>query len=192
MNEGAAHSPSLLLQDPSAYIKAHIRTVPDWPEAGVMFRDITPLLANPRVFRVLIDQFVHRYFSPRPDAIAGLDARGFIIGSVVAYELGIGFVPIRKKGKLPFTTVEETYELEYGSATVEMHTDAVKAGERVVLIDDLIATGGTMMAGKRLLERLGAVVVEGAAIVDLPELGGSRKLRASGLALFTLVDFAGH
>jgi adenine phosphoribosyltransferase len=179
-------------RDPAGYIKSHIRTVPDWPAPGVQFRDITPLLANPRVFRVLIDQFVHRYFSPRPDAIAGLDARGFIIGSVVAYELGIGFVPIRKKGKLPFTTVEETYELEYGSATVEIHTDAVKPGQRVVLIDDLIATGGTMMAGRRLLERLGAEVIEGAAIVDLPELGGSAKLRESGLALFTLVDFAGH
>ena len=181
-----------LIASPSEYIRAHIRTVPHWPEHGVMFRDITPLLANPRVFRVLIDQFVHRYFSPRPDAIAGLDARGFIIGAVLAFELGVGFVPIRKKGKLPFTTVEETYELEYGSATVEMHTDAVRAGDRVVLIDDLIATGGTMMAGRRLLERLGATVVEGAAIVDLPELGGSRRLREAGLPLFTLVDFEGH
>jgi adenine phosphoribosyltransferase len=177
---------------PAQYIRSHIRTVPDWPTPGVMFRDITPLLSQPRVFRVLIDQFVHRYFDVRPDVIAGLDARGFIIGSVVAYELNVGFVPIRKKGKLPFTTVEETYELEYGSATVEMHTDAVKPGDRVVLIDDLIATGGTMMAGKKLLERLGAQVIEGAAIVDLPELNGSAKLRASGLALYTLVDFAGH
>jgi adenine phosphoribosyltransferase len=181
-----------LISDPGAFIRAHIRTVPDWPEAGVMFRDITPLLANPKVFRVLIDQFVHRYFSPRPDVVAGLDARGFIIGSVLAYELGVSFVPIRKKGKLPFTTVEETYELEYGSATVEIHTDAVKPGDRVVLIDDLIATGGTMMAGRRLLERLGAQVIEGAAIVDLPELGGSQRLRDSGLPLFTLVDFEGH
>ena len=180
------------LLSPADYIRSHIRTVPDWPAPGVQFRDITPLLANPRVFRVLIDQFVHRYFDARPDAIAGLDARGFIIGAVVAYELNRGFVPIRKKGKLPFTTVEETYELEYGSATVEMHTDAVKPGDRVVLIDDLIATGGTMMAGKKLLERLGAQVIEGAAIVDLPELGGSAKLRDSGLPLFTLVDFAGH
>jgi adenine phosphoribosyltransferase len=177
---------------PAQYIREHIRTVPDWPAPGVQFRDITPLLANPRVFRVLIDQFVHRYFSERPDVIAGLDARGFIIGSVVAYELGVGFVPIRKKGKLPFTTVEETYELEYGSATVEVHTDAVKPGQRVLLIDDLIATGGTMMAGKKLVERLGGVVIEGAAIVDLPELGGSAKLRAAGLPLFTLVDFEGH
>ena len=177
--------------DPSAYIRGRIRTVPDWPEAGVMFRDITPLLSDPKVFRVLIDQFVHRYFDVRPDAIAGLDARGFIIGAVLAFELGVGFVPIRKKGKLPFTTVAETYELEYGSATVEMHTDAVRAGDRVLLIDDLIATGGTMLAGKRLLERLGATVIAGAAIVDLPELGGSAKLRAAGLPLFTLVDFAG-
>ena len=174
------------------YIRDHIRTVPDWPAPGVQFRDITPLLQNPKVFRVLIDEFVHRYFDVRPDAIAGLDARGFIIGAVGAYELNVGFVPIRKKGKLPFTTVAESYELEYGSATVELHTDAVKAGDRVVLIDDLIATGGTMMAGMRLLEKLGATVLEGAAIVDLPELGGSARLRDAGLSLFTLVDFAGH
>ncbi len=176
------------------YLKSHIRTVPDWPAPGVQFRDITPLLQDPRVFRVLIDAFVHRYMDPalRPDVVAGLDARGFILGSVVAYELGLGFVPIRKKGKLPFTTVEETYELEYGSATVELHTDAVKPGQRVLLIDDLIATGGTMMAGKKLLEKLGATVIEGAAIVDLPELGGSERIQDSGLKLFTLVSFEGH
>lgn len=176
------------------YLKSHIRTVPDWPAPGVQFRDITPLLQDPRVFRVLIDVFVHRYMHPalRPDVVAGLDARGFILGSVVAYELGLGFVPIRKKGKLPFTTVEETYELEYGSATVELHTDAVQPGQRVLLIDDLIATGGTMMAGKKLLEKLGATVIEGAAIVDLPELGGSERIRAAGLKLFTLVSFEGH
>ena len=185
-------SPGADIANPSDYIRAHVRTVPDWPAPGVQFRDITPLLANPRVFRVLIDQFVHRYFDLRPSAIAGLDARGFIIGSVLAYELNVGFVPIRKKGKLPFSTVEESYELEYGSATVEMHTDAVRPGDRVVLIDDLIATGGTMLAGYKLLRRLGAEVVEGAAIVDLPELQGSRKLRAAGLELFTLVDFDGH
>ncbi|NJN14578.1 MAG: adenine phosphoribosyltransferase [Planctomycetes bacterium] len=115
---------------PSDYIRSHIRTVPDWPAPGVQFRDITPLLSNPRVFRVLIDQFVHRYFDTRPSAVAGLDARGFIIGSVLAYELNVGFVPIRKKGKLPFTTVQESYELEYGSAAVEMHTDAVRHGAR--------------------------------------------------------------
>ena len=177
---------------PEQIIQSHIRTVPDWPAPGVQFRDITPLLSNPRVFRVLIDQFVHRYFDSKPDAIAGLDARGFIIGSVLAYELNIGFVPIRKKGKLPFTTVEETYELEYGSATVELHTDAVKPGQRVLLIDDLIATGGTMMAGKKLLEKLGATVIEGVAIVDLPELGGSQRLRDGGLEVFTFVNYEGH
>lgn len=180
--------------DTLAYLRSHIRTVPDWPAPGVQFRDITPLLQDPKVFRVLIDSFVHRYMEPglRPQVVAGLDARGFIIGSVVAHELAVGFVPIRKKGKLPFTTVEETYELEYGSATVELHTDAVQPGDRVLLIDDLIATGGTMMAGRKLLEKLGATVMEAAAIVDLPELGGSAKIRASGLPLFTLVRFEGH
>lgn len=178
----------------SDFLREHIRTVADWPSAGVQFRDITPLLQNPQVFRVLIDAFVHRYMDPalRPDVVAGLDARGFIIGAVVAYELNVGFVPIRKKGKLPFTTVEETYELEYGSATVELHTDAVTSGQRVLLIDDLIATGGTMIAGVKLLERLGAVVTECAVIVDLPELGGSEKLKALGKPLLTLVDFEGH
>jgi adenine phosphoribosyltransferase len=178
--------------DDRLLIRDTIRTVPDWPAPGVQFRDITPLLSNPKVFRVLIDQFVHRYFDRRPDAVAGLDARGFIIGSVLAYELGIGFVPIRKKGKLPHTTFEESYSLEYGSASVEIHIDAVRPGERVLLVDDLIATGGTMLAGKRLLERLGATVIEGAAIVDLPELGGSARLIAAGLPLFTLVSFDGH
>jgi adenine phosphoribosyltransferase len=187
----ALHEVPLSVND---YLKQNIRTVPDWPVTGVQFRDITPLLQNPRVFRVLIDAFVHRYMTPsmRPDVVAGLDARGFILGAVVAYELNVGFVPIRKKGKLPFTTVEETYELEYGTATVELHTDAVQAGQRVLLIDDLIATGGTMMAGMKLLEKLGAHVIEGAAIVDLPELGGSAKLLEAGMQLFTLVDFNGR
>ena len=180
--------------DTKQFLRQHIRTVNDWPAPGVAFRDITPLLSQPQVFRVLIDAFVHRYMaaSMRPDVVAGLDARGFIIGSVLAYELGVGFVPIRKKGKLPFTTISQTYELEYGSATVELHTDAIEAGQRVLLVDDLIATGGTMMAGKQLMEKLGGILVEGAAIVDLPELGGSAQLRRAGLPLFTLVDFEGH
>ncbi len=180
-----------MLLDPN-YLRDRIRTVPDWPQAGVQFRDITPLLQDPKTLRVLVEQFVFRYMDQDIDLIAGIDARGFIIGAILAHELNVGFVPIRKKGKLPYTTISEEYELEYGSATVEMHSDACKPGDRVLLIDDLIATGGTMMAGKRLLERLGAVVVEGCAIVDLPELGGSALLRESGLKLFTLVDFAGH
>lgn len=177
--------------DPN-YIRDRIRTVPDWPQAGVMFRDITPLLQDPKTLRVLVDLFVHRYMGRGLDLVAGIDARGFILGSIVAYELNLGFVPIRKKGKLPFTTVEESYELEYGSAAVELHADACRTGDRVLLIDDLIATGGTMMAGKKLIERLGGIVVEGAAIVDLPELGGSKRLRDAGLVLHTLVDFGGH
>jgi adenine phosphoribosyltransferase len=180
------------MNNPNEFIKQHIRTVPDWPQAGVQFRDITTLLQDPKVFRVLIDIFLGRYADAKLDLVAGMDARGFILGSVVAYELNIGFVPIRKKGKLPFTTVSESYELEYGSATVELHTDACKAGDRVLLIDDLIATGGTMMAGKKLLERLGAVVVEGAVIVDLPELGGSKLIEDTGLTLFKVCDFSGH
>jgi adenine phosphoribosyltransferase len=174
------------------YIRSRIRTVPDWPEPGVMFRDITPLLQDPKSLRVLIDLFVHRYMDQELDLVAGIDARGFILGSIVAYELNLGFVPIRKKGKLPFRTVSEDYQLEYGKSTVEVHADACKAGDRLLLIDDLIATGGTMLAGRKLLERLGAVVVEGAAIVELPELGGAQKIRASGLPLYTLVAFEGH
>ena len=173
-------------------IRDRIRTVPDWPMPGVMFRDITPLLQDPRTLRVLVDLFVVRYLDRGLDLVAGIDARGFILGAIVAYELNLGFVPIRKKGKLPFATVVESYELEYGTGTVELHADACGPGDRVLLIDDLIATGGTMMAGRRLVERLGGTVVEAAAIVDLPELGGSKRLRDAGLSLFTLVEFDGH
>lgn len=174
------------------FLKSQIRTVPDWPAPGVQFRDITPLLQDAKTLRVLIDTFVHRYMEARIDRVAGLDARGFILGAIIAYELNVGFIPIRKKGKLPYKTVQEEFELEYGSATVEIHTDACKSGERVLLIDDLIATGGTMMAGMKLLQRLGAIVVEGAVIVDLPELGGSKLLREAGLPLFTVCEFGGH
>jgi len=188
MSEFAAPSVS----NPAGFIRERIRTVPDWPQPGVQFRDITPVLQDRRALRTLIDLLVQRYIDVRIDTIAGLDARGFIIGPILAYELSLGFVPIRKKGKLPFRTLSQSYELEYGSATVEIHEDACKPGERVVLVDDLIATGGTMMAGKMLLERLGAVVVEGTAIIDLPELGGSKLLRESGLPLYTVCEFSGH
>ncbi|WP_255987755.1 adenine phosphoribosyltransferase [Chitinolyticbacter albus] len=174
------------------YIQSRIRTVPDWPEPGVMFRDITPLLQDPKTFRLLVDTFVHRYMGMRLDFVAGVDARGFILGAVVAYELNLGFVPIRKKGKLPYLTEAEEYELEYGSATVEIHTDACKPGDRVLLIDDLVATGGTMIAAAKLLQRLGATVVEAAAIVDLPELGGSKLIAEKNIPLYTICDFAGH
>ena len=180
-----------MILDPN-YIKQRIRTVPDWPLPGVMFRDITPLLSDRKTFRLLIDLFVHRYMDAELDIVAGIDARGFIVGAVLAYELNLGFVPIRKKGKLPFTTIAEEYQLEYGTGTVEVHADACATGDRALLIDDLIATGGTMLAGIKLLKRLGATVVECAAIVDLPELGGSAKLRREGFQPFTLCAFEGH
>jgi adenine phosphoribosyltransferase len=178
-------------------ITRYIRTVPDWPAPGVQFQDITPLLLNPEAFRAVIEVFVRRYTgdgdSPmqKPDLVAGLDARGFILGAVVAYQLGVGFVPIRKQGKLPFNTLKETYALEYGSHTVELHVDAVQPGQRVLLMDDLIATGGTMLAGKILLEKAGATVIEGAAIINLPALGGAARLNAAGLPTFTQADLAG-
>ena len=173
-------------------IRRTVRTVPDWPAAGVMFRDITPLLSDAEVFGLVIEQFVQRYRAAPPTRIAGLDARGVIVGAALAHALGVGFVPIRKRGKLPFRSVAERYALEYGQAEVEIHVDAVAPGDRVVLVDDLIATGGTMGAGHRLLQRLGASVIEGAAIIDLPDLHGSQRLRAAGLPVFTLVSFEGH
>lgn len=180
--------------DTADYLRQHVRTVPDWPLPGIQFRDITPLLQKPEVFQVLMQSFVQRYQQPamRPQAVAGLDARGFILGAVVAWALGVGFVPIRKKGKLPWQTLAENYELEYGSAAVELHTDAVQPGQRVLLIDDLVATGGTMLAGARLLQKLGAEIVEVAAIIDLPDLGGSCKLQEAGLPLFALLAYDGH
>lgn len=180
------------IQMDTGFLRNAIRTVPNWPQPGVQFRDITPLLQDPRAFRLLVDVFVLRYMERKIDLVAGIDARGFILGSVVAHQLNVGFVPVRKKGKLPYTTIAEDYELEYGNATVEMHTDAARRGDRVLIIDDLVATGGTMMAAFKLLKRLGADIVEAAAIVDLPELGGSRLLREAGVPLFTVCDFSGH
>ncbi|MDQ2137494.1 adenine phosphoribosyltransferase [Alcaligenaceae bacterium A4P071] len=170
-------------------IRRTIRSVSDWPKPGVTFRDITPVLQDPRTFRVLIDLFVYRYMRQRLDVVAGVDARGFIVGSVLAYELNLGFVPVRKKGKLPSRTVTEDYTLEYGNASVEMHADSVRTGQRVLLVDDLIATGGTMIAAIKLLQRLGANVVEAASIIDLPELGGSEAIAKTGTPLFSVCSF---
>ncbi|WP_025733884.1 adenine phosphoribosyltransferase [Carnimonas nigrificans] len=171
------------------YIKSVIRTVRDWPEPGVNFRDITPVLQNSAAFRKLIDGFVHRYQEMEIDAIAAIDARGFIIGAPLAYELGCSFVPVRKKGKLPFKTISETYKLEYGEATVELHSDAFRPNDRILVMDDLIATGGTMLAAASLIERTGGVVVETAGIIDLPELGGSDAIRAAGHSVFAVCSF---
>ncbi|MCL7939314.1 adenine phosphoribosyltransferase [Halomonas sp. ATCH28] len=171
------------------YIKSVIRTVPDWPQAGVNFRDITPLLQNSAAFRKLVDSFVHRYQEMDLDAIAAIDARGFIIGAPLAYELGCSFVPVRKKGKLPFRTISETYTLEYGEAEVELHSDAFKQGDRILIVDDLIATGGTMLAAAKLITRSGGRVIETATIVDLPDLGGSQRIREAGYGVFAVCAF---
>lgn len=179
------------MQSSADLIRDKIRTVPDWPMPGIQFRDITPVLHDAKTFRILIDIFIHRYLSAALNRVAGIDARGFILGSVIAYELNLGFVPIRKKGKLPFDTLAEDYALEYGNATLEIHADACRPGDRILLVDDLIATGGTMLAAAKLLGRLGATVAESAAIVDLPTLGGSDLLRAAGVAPFTICSFDG-
>ena len=178
--------------DIADFIQARVRTVADWPEPGVMFRDITTLLSDAKTFRVLIDAFVEQFIDQQIDVVAGIDARGFILGSVVAYGLNRGFVPIRKTGKLPFDTLTEEYSLEYGKASIQVHTDAIAKGARVLLMDDLIATGGTMLASVRLLERLGAGAILPAAIIDLPDLGGSKALVDKGLQPFTLCAFGGH
>ena len=172
-------------------IKNAIRTVEDWPSPGVMFRDIMPLLQDPAIFRKIIDSFVHRYQGKNIDAIAAVDARGFILGAPLAYELGISLVPVRKKGKLPFDTVCQSYDLEYGTAEIELHTDAFKENDRVLLIDDLIATGGTMLAACELVTRLKAQVVEVAAIIDLPDLHGAEKLKAAGFDVYAICEFEG-
>lgn len=176
----------------SGYIKSRVRTIPDWPSAGVQFRDITPLLQNPATFRRLVDCFVHRYHEHDIDVLACIDARGFIIGGALAYELKTSLVPIRKKGKLPFDTVSEAYELEYGTAEVELHKDAISKGQKVLLLDDLIATGGTMLAAASLIDKLGGDLIEAAAIIDLPDLGGSQKLLQAGYDVFSICRFDGE
>lgn len=168
-----------------------IRKIPNWPQEGILFHDITPILQSPQYFRLLVDLMVYRYMDQKIDVVAGLDARGFIIGAALAYQLNVGFVPIRKKGKLPFTTIAESYRLEYGHATIEMHTDAVKPGTRVLLVDDLVATGGTMNAGIKLIRKLGAEVVEATAIIEFTDLPGGKKIRDEGVPLFTLYQNSG-
>ncbi len=173
------------------FIANSIRKIPNWPSPGILFQDITPLLQDPTTFRILIDIFVHRYMDKNIAYVAGLDARGFIIGSALAYQLNAGFIPIRKKGKLPFDTISESYQLEYSNATVEMHTDAVNKGDRVILIDDLIATGGTMLAAIKLLQKLEANIVETAAIIEFTDLDGAHKIRETNLPLFTICQLKG-
>ncbi|SDO09659.1 adenine phosphoribosyltransferase [Phyllobacterium sp. OV277] len=169
-----------------------IRNIPDYPKPGIMFRDITTLLGNARAFRRAIDELVHPYAGGKVDKVAGVEARGFIIGGAMAHQLSSGFVPIRKKGKLPHDTVRIAYSLEYGVDEMEMHRDAIVPGEKVILVDDLIATGGTAEAAVKLLQQMGADIVSACFIIDLPDLGGRRKLEALGVNVRTLIAYEGH
>ncbi|MBN9138945.1 adenine phosphoribosyltransferase [Phyllobacterium sp. NPDC097923] len=169
-----------------------IRNIPDYPKPGVMFRDITTLLGNARAFRRAVDELVHPYAGGKVDKVAGVEARGFIIGGAMAHQLSSGFVPIRKKGKLPHDTVRIAYSLEYGVDEMEMHRDAIVPGEKVILVDDLIATGGTAEAAVKLLQQMGADIVSACFIIDLPDLGGRRKLEALGVNVRTLIAYEGH
>jgi adenine phosphoribosyltransferase len=172
-------------------VKDYIRTIVDFPHEGIMFRDVTTLFADARGFRMCIDQLLNPYAGRRIDKVVGLEARGFILGGAIAHQLAVGFVPIRKKGKLPGTTISQDYKLEYGEAIMEIHDDALHPGEKVLLVDDLLATGGTAEAGIRLIERLGAEIVGCAFIVDLPELGGRALLERLGMEVHVLCEFDG-
>jgi len=169
-----------------------IRSIPDYPKPGIIFRDITTLLGHPRAFRRAVDELVQPYAGVRIDKVAGIEARGFILGGAVAHQLSVGFIPVRKKGKLPWQVLGEDYELEYGTDRVEIHSDAVNKGDHVLLIDDLIATGGTCFASIKLLECAGGRVVGCSFVIDLPDLGGADKIRALGKDVITLAAFEGH
>ena len=173
-------------------LESAIRTIPDYPKPGIQFRDITTLLNQPRAFRRAIDELVHPYAGSGVQQVAGIEARGFILGGAVAHQLSAGFVPIRKKGKLPYETVRIAYSLEYGIDEMEMHRDAVTAGEKVILVDDLIATGGTAEGAVKLLKQMGAEVVAACFVIDLPDLEGRKKIEALGVPVRTLIEFGGH
>ena len=173
-------------------IRDAIRTIPDYPKPGVQFRDITTLLGNARVFHIVVEQLAQPWIGARIDRVAGVEARGFILGGAIAHRLSAGFVPIRKKGKLPHTTVRVAYSLEYGLDEMEMHRDAVVAGERIILVDDLLATGGTAQGAVTLLRSLGAQILAACFIVDLPDLGGAARLASLDVPVRTLVTFSGH
>lgn len=179
------------MYDARKTVKDYVRTIVDFPHEGIMFRDVTTLFAEPRGFRMCVDQLLHAYAGEQIDKVVGLEARGFILGGAVAHQLSVGFVPIRKKGKLPGRTISEDYQLEYGEAVVEVHDDAIAAGEKVLVVDDLLATGGTAEAGIKLVERLGGEIVGCAFVIDLPELGGRKRLEALGMDVHALCEFEG-
>ncbi|MCO4841756.1 MAG: adenine phosphoribosyltransferase [Yoonia sp.] len=172
-------------------VQDYIRTIPDFPHEGIMFRDVTTLFSDPRGFRIAIDQLLAPYAGQDIDKVVGLEARGFILGGAIAHQLGKGFIPIRKKGKLPGKTIEQAYTLEYGQAVMEIHEDALQPGEKVLMVDDLLATGGTAEAGIKLIERMGAQVTGCAFVIDLPDLGGRARLEKMGMAVHVLCAFDG-
>lgn len=172
-------------------LESAIRDIPDYPKPGIMFRDITTMLGEPKAFRRAIDELVHPYAGNKIDYVAGIEARGFIIGGAMSHQLSAGFVPIRKKGKLPHDTVRIAYSLEYGVDEMELHRDAVEPGQQVILVDDLIATGGTAEAATKLLQQIGADVVAACFVVDLPDLGGRKKIEALGVPVQTLIEYEG-
>jgi len=172
------------------YIKSKVRSIPDWPIKGVMFRDITTLLLDPPAFKKICTIFYDRYVNAKIDKIVGIDARGFLFGSVLAYKLDIGMIPIRKNGKLPYNTISESYTLEYGEEVIEIHEDAIQKGERVVIIDDLMATGGTISAAANLVEKLGGEIIECSFVLELPDLNGREKLGSRNV--FSIVEFEGE
>ncbi|MBS3157575.1 adenine phosphoribosyltransferase [Candidatus Woesearchaeota archaeon] len=172
-------------------LKQYIRTVPNWPKPGIQFRDITTLIKNPEAFNYVIEKFAERYKNKQIDKIVGIESRGFIFGSALANRLGISFVVVRKPGKLPAETISEEYELEYGRDKIEIHKDAVDEGDNVLVVDDLLATGGTMLATCNLIRKLGGNIVECAFVIDLPDIGGKRKLLDAGYNSFSLVEFKG-
>lgn len=173
-------------------LKDTIRTIPDFPKPGIMFRDITTLMTNPAALKETVQRLAAPYRDKGIDNVAGIEARGFVFGTPVAYELGAGFVPVRKKGKLPFDTYTQDYELEYGTDTLEIHADSIRKGEKVLLIDDLIATGGTAEASVKLLRQAGAEIVGAAFVIDLPDLGGLKRITDMGIPVTALVAFEGH
>ena len=172
------------------FIKSKVRSIPDWPIKGVIFRDITTLLEDPKAFKAICSIFYDRYVNEKVDKIVGIDARGFLFGAVLAYELDIGFIPIRKKGKLPYKTISESYTLEYGEETIEIHEDAITSGDRVVIIDDLMATGGTIAASAALVEKLGGDILECAFVIELPDLKGREKM--DNRNCFAIIEFEGE
>ncbi len=176
----------------TAFIKDNIKTIPDYPKAGILFRDVTSLMENPQAYQATIQLLVDKYKALGVTKVVGTEARGFLFGAPLALELGVGFIPVRKPGKLPRETVAQSYQLEYGTDTLEIHTDAIEAGDKVLVVDDLLATGGTIEATVKLIRQLGGEVEHAAFVINLPDIGGEEKLRNLGLNVYSICEFAGH